>query len=326
MKNYIELMVKCRDEGTDVFNERTGKTCRTIVGAQLEFNLENSFPAVTSKRLAFKAVKGELLGFFRGYTNAADFRVLDCNIWNANANETKAWLDNPLRKGTDDLGKIYGHNWTNWEDTELVSVDKVAYLETKGYKCVGSFTGSHDKDGDTNLESTYVMQRRINQLEKALHTIITNPSDRRIIVSAWNVGDLDKASLPPCHIMYTFVPIGNTLSVVMHQRSCDALLGIPFNIASTALFLSIMAKLAGLTPGKVILQMVNYHIYEDHFDALEKQLANPLYELPTLHLSDNIKQITDVKDIPGVFTRINPEDISLVNYQCNDSIRAPMAA
>ena len=317
MKNYLDLMIKCRDEGIDVFNERTQKTCRTLVGVQLEYDLSKGFPAVTSKRLAFKAVKGELLGFFRGYTNAADFRSLDCQIWNANANETKAWLDNPFRKGEDDLGAIYAKQWTAWENFYVVPYESkitLSDMEKLGYYKLGSgITGD-------------IYKKVINQLELALKTIITNPSDRRIIVTGWNPGDIDKACLPACHMDYRFTPIGDTLHVVMTIRSWDAFLGASFNIASTALFLSIMARLSGYKPGKTILQGTNFHIYQDHFEALEQQLANPLYGLPTLHLSDNIKQITDIKDIPGVFTRINPEDISLVNYKCNEAIKAKMAA
>jgi thymidylate synthase len=322
MQNYLDLMVKCRDEGIDVYNERTKKTCRTLVGAQLEYDLSTgNFPATTSKKLAFNAMKGELLGFFRGYDNAADFRSLGCKIWDQNANETPAWLANPYRKGHDDLGRIYSKQWTGWNDIQLVKDDdkeKIEYLIKSGYVIIGK-SDSFEEDG------TNIMLRVINQLENALRTIITNPSDRRIIVSAWNPGELDKAALPPCHMDYRFTPINDKLHVVMTIRSWDLFLGAPFNIASTALFLSIMARLSGYTPGKVVIQATNAHLYEDHFDALEEQLANPLYQLPELYLNSEINKITNLEDIKGVFTRIEPEQIHLVNYTHNDPIKAPMA-
>ena len=315
MQNYLDLMVKCRDEGIDVFNERTQKTCRTLVGAQLEFDLSNGeFPAVTTKELAFKSMKGELLGFFRGYDNAADFRSLGCGIWNKNANETPAWLANPNRKGVDDLGRIYGVQWNNWKAYKIVKDLKEAKSEVDGYKL--------EMYDQYNKKALYVQS--INQLEKALRTIITNPSDRRIIVSAWNPGELDQMALPPCHVDYRFTPINDYLHIVMTIRSWDLFLGASFNIASTALFLSIMAELSGYLPGKVIIQATNAHLYSDHFDALEEQLTRDVFPSPQLMLSNNINKVS-LDEIPGVFTRINPEDIWLENYKHHDPIKAPMA-
>jgi len=317
VKNYLDLMIKCRDVGIDVFNERTQQTCRTLVGAQLEYDLSTgAFPAITTKKLAFNTLKGELLGFFRGYTNAAEFRILGCGIWDANANETPAWLANPNRKGHDDLGRIYSAQWTDWKDTRVVDHDEYLRLCELGYTYIGN--------GGVGYDAEYVVQRSINQLEKALHTIITNPSDRRIIVTGWNPAEIDLACLPACHMDYRFTPINDTLHVVMTIRSWDLFLGAPFNIASTALFLSIMSRLSGYKPGKVIIQATNAHIYSNHFEALELQLKNTPFELPTLHLSNEIKRVA-IKDIPGVFTRITPEDISLVNYQSHQAIKAKMA-
>jgi thymidylate synthase len=211
MKNYLDLMTECSVDGIDMLNERTGIVCRTLVGAQLEYDMAEGFPAATSKKLAFKAVKGELLGFFRGCTNAADFRALDCKIWDANANKTKAWLENPFRKGTDDLGRIYSAQWTDWKDTVIVALsdfpEQYEILLAAGYIDIG-----------LTYAAGRIMQRSINQLEEALYTILTNPSDRRIIVSGWNPGDINKAALPACHMDYRFTPIDGTLHVVMTIR------------------------------------------------------------------------------------------------------------
>lgn len=111
MKNYHELLKTTLETGVDQLNTRTKKLCRVLVGYQLQYNMTEGFPAITTKKLAFNNMKGELLGFFRGYDNAADFRALGCGIWDQNANETEAWLANPYRKGTDDLGRIYGNGW-----------------------------------------------------------------------------------------------------------------------------------------------------------------------------------------------------------------------
>jgi len=221
MRNYLDLMTKCRDEGIDIFNARTNIVCRTLIGAQVEFDLSSGlFPAVTTKKLAFKAVKGELLGFFRGYTSAADFRALGCNVWNQNANETQAWLDNPFRKGEDDLGPIYGKQWTEWDNYyELIGSENplIKTLEDKGYSKIGDNI-NNDPIYKTKVSDVLIYKKTINQLEVALRTIITNPSDRRIIVTGWNPGDIDKVALPACHMDYRFIPVNGVLNVIMTIR------------------------------------------------------------------------------------------------------------
>lgn len=215
MKQLQDLIKDIFENGINQLNTRTGHICRAVVGRQLTFDISQNFPATTGKKLAFNAMKGELLGFFRGYTNAADFRALGCGIWDQNANETKAWLENFYRKGTDDLGDIYGKQWVDWQAYRISkSKEEDEYLEKNGWK--QRLSGVMPKDG--KLETLF--EKRINQLENALRTIITNPSDRRIIMTGWNVGEFDKMALPPCHCTYTFVPFEDTktLHVVMSIR------------------------------------------------------------------------------------------------------------
>jgi thymidylate synthase len=325
MKNYHQMLADTMDHGINQFNIRTGKTCRTNVGYQLRFDLADGFPAITTKKLAFKSMVGELLGFFRGYDNAADFRALGCRIWDQNANETQSWLDNPNRKGTDDLGRIYGCQWTDWKDRRIVDINtgdinngEYARLLRRGYKHV------MDQHGRA------LMERSINQLENALRTLLTNPSDRRIIVSAWNPAELDLMALPPCHMDYRFVAFEDPkrLHVVMTIRSWDEFLGGPFNISETALFLEIMARLAGYAPGTVTIQATNAHIYSDHFNQVREQLARGHLAPPRLELSDRIQTLTPdtIDDVRGAFTRIEPDDIQLADYQSHAAIPAPMAA
>lgn len=318
MQNFHALLAAVMDTGVDQFNTRTGRTCRALVGCQLQYDLREGFPAITTKKLAFKSMVGELLGFFRGYDNAADFRALGTKIWDQNANETQAWLDNPNRKGLDDLGRVYGKQWKDWRSyREIASSDNdgAARLFEAGYRLVCD-------DG-----KVAVFRKSINQLENALRTLLVNPSDRRIIVSGWNPGEMDLMALPPCHMDYRFVAFENprVLNVVMTIRSWDLFLGAPFNISETALFLAVVARLAGYEPGVVTIQATNAHIYDNHFDQVREQLGREHFARPRLVLSDRINSVS-VGEISGAFERIEPSDIWLEGYQCHDAIKAPMAA
>ena len=319
MKNYHNLLQTTLEQGVDQFNTRTKKLCRVLVGYQLQYNMADGFPAITTKKMPFNNMKGELLGFFRGYDNAADFRAIGCTVWDQNANETAAWLNNPHRKGQDDLGRIYGKQWTDWKDRRIVMSEQ----ERDALHASGYTQQLYDP-----VQSAWFMERGINQLENVLRTIITNPSDRRTIVSGWNPAEFDQMELPPCHMDYRFVAFEDTktLHVVMTIRSWDLFLGAPFNIASTSLFLAIMARLAGYTPGTVTIQATNAHLYEDHFDQVKEILTREHFEAPQLVLSDSIKRIENLDEIAGVFTRIEPDAISLVGYQSHSAIKAPMAA
>lgn len=324
MQIYHDLLSQIMNEGFDIPHERTGIVCRTLVGAQLKFDLREGFPAITTKKLAFNGVKGELLGFFRGYTSAADFRALGCQVWNANANETPGWLANPNRKGEDDLGPVYGAQWADWHAYRVLNLASAAQREhalKQGYQIIAV-----TPDGQAG-----VYESRINQLERALHTLLTNPTDRRIIVSGWNVGELDLMALPPCHMDYRFVVQPErggapaALHLVMTIRSWDTFLGGPFNIASTALFLAIMARLSGYEPGTATIQATNAHIYENHFDQVREQLGRTHFDAPQLLLGDRIRKV-GVDEIAGAFARINPDDVQLVGYESHAAIKAPMAA
>lgn len=329
MDVYEHLLRNVMDNGVDQLNTRTGYVCRSVVGTQVKFDSEDGFPAVTTKKLAFKSVVGELLGFFRGYDNAADFRALGCKIWDQNANETPAWLANRHRKGQDDLGRIYGKQWTDWEDTRVIRHEpgnpEGHALESEGFYWVGfgQLAPSQVLSGQRDF---LVYTRRINQLEAALRKLLTDPSDRGIIVSGWNPAQIDRMALRPCHMDYRFVAFENprVLHVVMTIRSWDLFLGGPFNIAETALFLRIMARLSGFTAGEVVIQAANVHIYENHFEQVETQLARDTYPLPSLVLADDIETCT-LETIPGAFTRIQPEQIYLNDYVHHPAIKADMA-
>ena len=324
MKAYHDLVQKILDEGVNVYNTRTNSVCRTIVGEQISFDVREGFPALTTRKFPFKNTVGELLGFFRGVTSAEDFRKLGCSFWDANANETKDWLKNIYRKGTDDTGNIYGKQWTSWPAVRVATTDKEEhYLVNHGWKYIGK-TNVTCKEG----YGFGIYRKHINQLENVVRTILTNPTDRRIIVSGWNVGELDTMCLSPCHMDYRFIPFEDSkiLNVVMTIRSWDVWLGSPSNIASTAIFLQVVARLTGYHVGKVVIQAANVHLYENSIPAAKELLTREHFDRPILRLSDNIKPITNMAEIKGVFTRIEPTDITLDGYQSHDPIKVEMVA
>lgn len=287
MKNYLSLLQDVLDNGTRQAN-RTGIDAISLPGAMLKFDLAEGFPAVTTKQLAFKAVAGELVGFLRGYDNAADFRSLGCRIWDQNANENAAWLANPHRRGADDLGRIYGVQWRKWRGSDGIEVDQVM---------------------------------------NALRTIHERPTDRRIIINAWRPDEFSQMALPPCHVLYQFLVNveRRELSLCMYQRSCDLFLGVPFNAASASLLLSIFSRLTGYTPRHFTHFLADAHIYVNHIDQVREQLSRTPSAPPTLAISDRIPVYDGTNFDPTWIDRIEPSDFSLVNYHPHAAIKAPMA-
>lgn len=248
MKQYLDTMRQILDQGVWQ-NNRTGIRTKMIPGAMMQFNLAEGFPAVTTKKLAFGAVKGELLGFLRGYTSAADFRKLGCNVWNQNANENEAWLKNPARKGEDDLGYIYSRLWTDMPHT----------LVTETW----------------------------NQIDNLVKGIQNDPTSRRLIVSAWHPEVFDRAALPPCHVLFQVIieQESKKMHMTMYQRSCDFFLGVPFNIASYSLLLELLARITGYKPGTFTWFGADVHLYENHLDQVNEQLGREPMPLPSLGLA-----------------------------------------
>lgn len=260
-----------------------------------------------------------MIGFWRGVTSAKDFRELGCTFWDKNANETEAWLKNPIRKGTDDVGNIYGALWNNWETFKFIKAVpennvKINYLIERGWEYVSDNYVDHPSVGEAGIYSIMVSQ--INQLEEAVRKIMTDPSDRRIIVTGWDPGEYDFQSLPACHTDYNFIPFEDdgTMDLVMKMRSADLYLGIPANIINSALFLYVMCRLTGYTPGTLTVQISNAHLYDNSFDNVAELLKRKHQEQPTLELSDNIKQLQSLDEVKGCFKRINLEDIIVKNY------------
>lgn len=293
MKQYLDLLRTVRDTGIRQSN-RTGIDTLTIPGAMLKFDLRDGFPAVTTKRLAWKGVVGELIGFLRGSSSLAEFKALGCNVWDANVNAPK-WQDNPACNGPDDMGRIYGVQWRDFR-----------YESTSG-NAIG-----------------------IDQIAAALDTLRNDPHSRRIIVNAWNPGEVagDRAALPPCHVLFQLLPHvdSKVLHMTMYQRSCDMFLGVPFNIASYALLLELFALWSGYTAGTLTMMMADTHIYVNHLDQVNEQLSREPLPLPRLWIASKAGPAhLQTLPIDVLVASLDPAKIHLVDYQFHEAIKAPMA-
>lgn len=316
MEQFHQLIRRVLSEGVRQSN-RTGVDTFYVAGAMLEFNLaRDGFPAITTKRLAFRSAVGELLGFFRGYQNAADFAELGCPVWHQNANETREWLASSYRKQHNDLGRIYGAQWTDWKDIRIERLPRATQMVSRhGYTRIGRTDEGH-----------WILSRGINQLEQALELLLTQPTSRRIVISGWRPDEFDKMALPPCHTEYDFVanPQSRSLDLCVHMRSFD--LGLGFNVALGALFLEIMARLAGFKAGKLVMFIANAHVYANHVEGLREMIEREHFPQPSLVLSEAIAPVTALREVPGVFARINPDDLRLEGYLHHPAIKLPMAA
>lgn len=290
MKQYCDVLRRILDQGTWQ-NNRTGVRTLFVPGANLVFDMADGFPLLTTKKMPMRSIAAELCGFLRGYDSAAGFRELGTKIWDANANENKAWLNNPNRAGTDDLGRVYGVQWRRWR--------------------------KHVPGPEYSMED-----HEVDQLANAVHDLQHNPESRRIIVNAWNPGELDRMALPPCHLLFQFLvqQEGRRLHVVMYQRSCDMFLGVPFNIASYALLLHLVARATGYEPGAVTMQLADAHIYENHLPQVRLQLEREPRQLPHLLI-----RRWRVDDALAALEAVQPEDVEVVGYEPHPAIAAPMA-
>jgi len=287
MHTYHAILRDILENGSRQAN-RTGIDTISIPGACAKYDLALGFPAVTTKKLAWKAVVGELVGFLRGYDNAARFRELDCKIWDQNANENSQWLANPNRKGPDDLGRIYGVQWRQWRNAD----------------------GWHT-----------------DQVMTALRTLHERPTDRRIIINAWRPDEFDQMALPPCHVLWQFIANveRRELSLCMYQRSVDSFLGLPFNVASASLLLSIFARLTGFTPRHFTHFMADTHLYVTHLEQAKEMLSREPRPLPRLVINDRIPFGAGDAFDPSWIDRIEPQDFTLEAYDPHPTIKAPMA-
>jgi thymidylate synthase len=275
MQQYLTLLRHILDNGVEK-SDRTGTGTVSVFGYQMRFDLQHGFPMVTTKKLHLKSIIHELLWFLKGDTNIKYLKDNGVGIWDE-------WADE-----NGNLGPVYGHQWRSW-------------------------TGADGKTYD--------------QIKDVLHQIKTNPDSRRMIVNAWNVADLPKMALSPCHALFQFYvsplpasPEGGgapkaRLSCQLYQRSADAFLGVPFNIASYALLTMMMAQVCGLEPGDFIHTFGDVHLYSNHIEQTKLQLTREPFPLPTMKLNPEVKDLFDFRF----------EDFTLENYQSHPHIKAPVA-
>lgn len=323
MKQYLDLVRTVLDSGTWQEN-RTGIRTISIPGAMLRFDLQkDGFPAITTKRLAFKSVIGELIGFLRASRSAAEFRALGCKVWDQNANENAEWLANPYRLGEDDLGPVYGVQWRQWPAYKLLDADnkdQIKDAQKRGFRLISAV---NDEGVDKVL-----MYKAIDQLRDCLDTIVNNPGSRRILFHGWNCADLDAIALPACHLLYQFLPNQTTkeISLCLYIRSNDLGLGTPFNLAEAAALLHVVGRLTGYKPKWFTYFIGDAHIYENHLDMLNEQMTRTPYAAPQLVLSDRIPDYAITgKYEPEWLEKLEPGDFSLANYEHHAPISAPMA-
>lgn len=258
MKQYLDLCEKIINKGEMVENKRTGKKCLTIINADLEYNVkDNEFPLLTTRKCFWKPAIAELLGYIRGYDNAADFRKLGTKTWDANANLNKDWLANPHRKGEDDMGRVYGVQGRSW-------------LKPNG--------------------------ETLDQLKKVVNDLTKKKDDRGEIITFYNPGEFDLGCLRPCMHTHHFSLLGDTLYLNSFQRSCDVPLGLSFNQVQVFVFLALMAQITGNKPGMAYHKIVNAHIYEDQIDLMKNvQLKREPFPLPKLEINPDIKSLEDLE-------------------------------
>lgn len=323
MQQYQELIQTVLDTGSWQDN-RTGIRTLSVPGAMMRFDLLNDgFPAVTTKRLAFKSVVGELCAFLRASRNAADFRALGCKVWDQNANENKQWLENPYRLGEDDLGPVYGVQWRQWPGFKLIELDQPAQIadaQKNGYRLISQF----DDGGAPKV----LLHKSIDQLRECLDTIVNNPGSRRILFHGWNPAVLDAVALPACHLLYQFIPNPATreLSMCLYVRSNDLGLGTPFNLAEGAALMHLVGRLTGYKPRWFTYFIGDAHIYENHMDMVNEQLTRTPFAAPQLRISDRVPDFAETgKYEPEWLEKIEPSDFSLEGYQHHAPITAPMA-
>lgn len=318
MKSYLALLTEILRSGEWQAN-RTGIRTKAISGASLKFDLQDGFPAVTTRKLPFKTFLGEMIGFLHAADSASDFRALGSGIWDQNANQNAQWLANPNRRGVDDLGRIYGVQWRNWRAYKVIDPEAAAYQAAlaSGYRPIA-----------TSADGKQVLFREIDQVRECLDKIHGNPTDRRILFHAWNPAELDEMALPPCHLLYQFnvsVAAGE-LSLCLFQRSVDAPLGLVGNLAEAAALVSLFARLTGYRARWLTWFGADVHIYENQLEMVSQQLAREPFDPPRLRISDRVPSFAETRKYePEWLERVTPADFALEGYQHHPPLTAPMA-
>jgi len=291
---YSELALTVLNKGA-VKGDRTGTGTISLFGPQVTYNLRQGFPLLTTKRLAFRVIVEELLWFLRGDTNLKSLLEKNVNIWTDDAyRDYKTYIGGDLSKEEFaakaledgyDMGPIYGHQWRSWKDYED---DGTGYASSKA---------------------------PIDQLQNVIEEIRNNPDSRRLMVTAWNPSDIPNMALPPCHVLFQFYVQNGELSCKMYQRSADVFLGVPFNIASYALLVHLVAKMTDLKVGDFIHTFGDTHIYSNHEGQVKEQISREPRPMPQINIKTVHKRIEDY----------TIDDIELIGYDPHAAIKGKLS-
>ncbi|MBR3854080.1 MAG: thymidylate synthase [Tidjanibacter sp.] len=298
MTQYLDLLQTICDTGV-VKGDRTGTGTKSIFGYQMRFNLADGFPLLTTKKVFTKGIIHELLWFLKGDTNIGYLVRNGVHIW-----------DNDAYRFYGELCAKNGLQPIEREEfLERAAAGEASPIEDYHYGDLGSVYGSQWRswgapDG-----------RVIDQIEEVINTIKNNPNSRRMIVSAWNVADVEGMALPPCHVLFQFYVAEGRLSCQLYQRSADTFLGVPFNIASYALLTHIIAQICDLEVGEFVHTLGDTHLYLNHLEQAAEQLSREPRLLPRLRLNPMVKNIAELRY----------EDIEIVDYNPHPTIKAPMS-
>lgn len=263
MQQYLDLMKHVKEHGVKK-EDRTGTGTISVFGYQMRFDISETFPLLTTKKLHLRSIVHELLWFLKGETNIEYLKEQGVSIWDE-------WADE-----NGDLGPVYGAQWRSW-------------LAANG--------------------------KTIDQITGVIDQIKNNPDSRRLIVSAWNVGELDQMALMPCHAFFQFYVADGKLSCQLYQRSADIFLGVPFNIASYALLTMMVAQVCELRPGEFVHTLGDAHLYLNHMQQVNEQLSREPLASPVMKINPQVDSIFDFKY----------EDFELLNYESHPFISAPIA-
>ena len=298
MKQYHDLLRRIINEGV-VKSDRTGTGTRSVFGHQMRFDLSEGFPLLTTKRVFLKGIIHELLWFLAGDTNI------------------KYLVDNGVHIWDNDAYRYYG---------ELCAQKGIAPLSKEEFLLATQEQSTSPIEGYAygDLNHVYGYQWRswpkedggaIDQIRQVIETIKKNPDSRRMIVSAWNVAEVEDMALPPCHVLFQFYVAEQRLSCQLYQRSADTFLGVPFNIASYALLVMMIAQECGLQPGEFVHTLGDTHLYLNHLEQAEEQLSRTPRKLPVMRLNPEVKSVFDFRY----------EDFTLEEYDPYPAIKAPMS-
>jgi thymidylate synthase len=366
-KHYTDLLQDILDNGVTK-QDRTGTGTLSVFGRQIRHKMSDGFPLLTTKKMAFKTMVTELLWFLRGDTNIKYLVDNGCHIWDGDAYKNylkemdkqfphihcfskeefinKIKTDDKFASQWGDLGKIYGAQWRKWAKFN----EKVYSKQVREVPEGGRFAETRNVNWVGGSEVVY-----IDQIKNLINDLKTNPDSRRLIVNAWNVGELDQMVLPPCHYgfqvytrelswderhelaetKYQIDDVDDVLdkegipkraiSLMWNQRSVDTFLGLPFNIASYGLLLEIIAKVVNMVPEDLIGNLGDVHLYSNHIEQAKEQIGREPMELPTLkHLRSDSKYKL-LTEFPILWDKLKISDFELENYQSHSSIKAPLS-